>query len=147
MDQRNVHTAQETDRSGLIFRRRDHTDQVRAFVLTKDKRGHVALRRLAVGFHNDAVYDREFDIWVIGRHLLHDRTLGKSDADHQIEIPLGKCTHGRFDRGRVAGLYIVETDVHVLLRAFNTFPRRGIERPVILASDVEDYADPYLAAF
>src|SRR5438445_7792393 len=102
--------------------------------------------RLSVAVDNYTVDDRKFDIRVIGRHLLHDRPLGKPDADYQVEILLGKSTHRRLDRCRIARLDIIEADIKIILCAFYAFPRSSVERAVIFAANVKNNADAYLAA-
>src|SRR5690606_32074706 len=93
VNQRNIHAAEKADHAGSRFCRGEHSDQVRTFVFAKNERRNVLFRRFSVGFEYHAVNDREFDVRIIDRDLLHDRTLGKAYADDQIEILFGKGTH------------------------------------------------------
>src|SRR6478672_648781 len=104
-------------------------------------------KRLAVLVHDNSVDDREFDIRIIGRNLLHDRSLCKSDPDNEVETAFGECTHSRFDRGRVSRFNVVQTYVHVLLGALYAFPCSSVERTIVLAANIEHDADLYIAAF
>src|SRR5258708_6214313 len=104
-------------------------------------------KRLAVFVNNDTIDDRKFDVWVVGRHLLHDRALCKADSDDKVKILLGKGPHRRFDRRRITRFDIVKTYVKIMLGPLYAFPRGRVERAVILAADVKNDAYSYLAAF
>src|SRR6478609_90544 len=103
-------------------------------------------KRFAIFIDDNAIDDREFDIRVVIRHLLHDRSLSKSDPNDQVEASLGKSAHRGFDRGWISRLDIVQANVHVFLRTLHTFPCRGIKRPIVLAADIKHDTDLDIAA-
>ena len=107
-------------------------------MLLEDQRSDV--RQLA-----DAVDDRELNVRIILRDLLDDRRLRETDADDQIVVAFGKRAHRRFDRVRSAGLDVAQDDRQIFRRrACTPSPRRGIERTIVLAADVEDDSDANL---
>src|SRR5215211_4637777 len=115
-------------------------------MLAEHQRGNILFRRFPVRLKYNAVDDSEFDIRIIVCHSLHDRPLGKTDSDYQIEIPFGKRPHRRLDRGWIARFDVVKTDVQLFLRPLHAIPCRRVERTVILPSNVEHDADPRTAA-
>jgi hypothetical protein len=126
-------------------------------VLLEDERGDVLHRRLPIVFEDDAVDDGEADVRIVARDDLHDRTLREADADDEVIAALRERAHRRLDRRRVPGLDVAEHDPegrpsagrpavrqHSCFGALDPCPGRGIERPIVLAADVEDDADANL---
>src|ERR1051326_9226863 len=79
MNQTDVHAAEKTDRARVRSLGSEDADKIRTFLFLEDKRSDV--RQLA-----DAIDDRELDMRIIFRHLLHDRSLRKADSDDEVEI-------------------------------------------------------------
>ncbi len=138
-DQRDVHAADEAQDAGLRRARRDQPDEIRPLVLLENERCHV--REV-----DEAVDDREIDVRIILRDALHDRRLREADTDDQIVAAFREGAHRGLDRGRVARLDVPQDDRKVLRRALDAFPGGGVERAVVLASDVEDDSDVNLLA-
>ena len=116
-------------------------------MLAKNERSNVRFRRLSIRFEYHTVDDGKFDVRIVVRDSLHYRTLSKANADYQVEVPFGECTHCRFDRGGIAGFDVVEANIQVLFGLLYALPGSRVERPVVLAADVENDADLCIAAF
>ena len=77
-------------------------------MLFENQRGDVGFGSLAVVLENHAVDDGKVKIRIVARDRLHDRPLRKAHTDYQIIVALGKRTHGRFDRNRIARLDVAQ---------------------------------------
>src|SRR6185503_4573169 len=89
----------------------------------------------------DAVDDGELNVRIVFRDALHDRRLCKSNTDDEIEISLGESAHRGFDCVWCTGFDIAQDYRKILCGTLHTFPRRGIERSVVLSADVENDSD------
>src|SRR5215510_73814 len=90
MNERYVHTADKSDFTRLRCTRGDHAYQERTFVLFENQGGDI--RKI-----DYAVDDREFNVWIVASHVVHDRRLGETNSDDQVVATFGKGTHRRFD--------------------------------------------------
>src|SRR5215216_5376010 len=97
--------------------------------------------RRDVGQLANAIDDRELNVRVVFRNLLHDRGLGETNSDDQIEVPFGERAHSRLDGVWRAGFDIAQDDWQILRGALHTFPGSSVERPIVLSADVKDDAD------
>src|SRR5215213_6183075 len=134
MNEPDVHPAEKTD--GPCFRRlrREYADEIRTLMFFKDERSYV--REFA-----DAIDNGELDVRIILRHLLHDRRLRETHSDDQIEISFSKRAHRRLNRVRRAGFNVTQDNRQIFGRALHAFPRRRIERAIVLSADVKNNAD------
>src|SRR5262245_30042923 len=128
-------------------------------MLFEDKRSDVRSRRFAVIFENHAVDNREINIRIVLRDLLHDRRLRETDADDEVVTTFCKRAHRRLDRSWIARLYVTHNDVKrrllisLLIQtwlavglvtsfgALHSDPGCRIEGTVILTANVEDNPD------
>src|ERR1700754_314914 len=134
MNQTDIHAAEETDRSGARRLRRQNSYEIRTFVLLENQRSNV--RQLA-----HTVDDCKLNVWIVLRNLFHDRRLRETNADDQVEIAFGKRTHGRFDRVWGARFDVAQNYRQILRRPLYAFPRRRVERAIVLPADVKNDAD------
>src|SRR6185503_4953661 len=102
-------------------------------MLAENERRNIGFWGLSVLFEDHAVDDRKFRIGIILSDLLHDRSLGKSHADDQIEAFLCERPHRRLDRSGIAGLYVIQAYRHIFRCTLYALPSRGIEGAIILA--------------
>src|SRR5215213_2788749 len=97
--------------------------------------------RRNVGKFNDAINDCELNVWIIFRDLLHDRRLGETNSDDQIEISFGECAHRGLDGVWRAGFDIAQHDGQILCGTLHTFPCSSVERAIVLSTDVKNDPD------
>src|SRR5437868_9542151 len=134
MNQTDVHATEKSDRACARRLRRDYADEIRALMFFEDQRRNVRQVDLAVD-------DGELNMRIIFCDLLHDRRLREANADDQIEISFCKGAHRRFDRVRRSWFDIAQDNRKMFRSAFHTLPRGGVERTVVLATDVKHNAD------
>src|SRR6185369_1508267 len=90
MNQRNVHSPDKSHLPGLARARGNHSHQEGSFVLFEDQRRDIW--RI-----NHAVDDRELQVGIVARYVIHDRSLSETDPDDQVVAAFGEGSHRGFD--------------------------------------------------
>src|SRR5262249_53176253 len=93
---------------------------------------------------DNAVDDREIQLRIVFCDRLDDRSLDKADPDNEVVTALGERTHRGLNRCGIARFNIAKDERKFLRGTACPRPCGGIERPVVLASEVIDHTDVYL---
>src|SRR3954451_10051249 len=104
----------------------------------------------------DPIHNGKANVWVILRHTFHDGSLREADTDDEVKTSFSEGTHRGFNRGWIPWLNVAQNDVHrglvtalavgplARLGTLHAGPRRRVERPIVLAANIENDADVYL---
>src|SRR5262245_59201691 len=100
----------------------------------EDQRCHI--RKLT-----DAVHDGKAHMGIVLRDRFNNWCLREADANNKVVPALGKSAHRRLNRRWITWFDIPEHDWEILRGSADALPGRGIEGTIVLARNVEDYAD------
>src|ERR1043165_2103228 len=134
MNQTNVHAPEKAHRSCLRSLRGENADEVRTFMFFEDQRRDIRQFTFTID-------DGELNVWIVLGDLFHDRSLGKTDADDEVEVALSKRAHRWFDRVRSAWFNVAQNDREIPGRLLHAFPRSSVEGSIVFAADIEDDSD------